>query len=185
MIEAETQLKKYGVNKLKCYLDGISAWTKVGGQIEFPRFIKFQVNKTFSTALAQFSQVFFLQFIAGSERIIGKKLDIIDRRQKPNRVKWRRTNPWFCVLAIAWSQPRLSIGWGFFPGSLRFPQARSFKFEHRFDLSQRTPSPRRGSNFESQRLHKSAHLFRILQRLGEKQRSCHSSPIWFGLRRPP
>ena len=42
--EAEKVLKKYGVDKLKCYLDGISSWRKVGGKIEFPRFIKFRVQ---------------------------------------------------------------------------------------------------------------------------------------------
>ena len=44
-MEAESLLRKFGVEKMRCYFEGISEWTKAGGKIVFPRFIKFQVSQ--------------------------------------------------------------------------------------------------------------------------------------------
>ena len=41
-LEVENILTKYGIVKFRCYLSGIKNWSRVGGKVEFPRFINFQ-----------------------------------------------------------------------------------------------------------------------------------------------
>ena len=41
--EAEQILHKSGIINIKCYIDGIDKWKKIGGKIQYPRFIKFEV----------------------------------------------------------------------------------------------------------------------------------------------
>ena len=40
----EEILRRNGINQFKCYLDGMKNWTKIGGILEFPRFIRFKVS---------------------------------------------------------------------------------------------------------------------------------------------
>ena len=42
--ESEQFLRDHGITNFKCYLDGIDTWKKIGGKIQFPRFIKFKAS---------------------------------------------------------------------------------------------------------------------------------------------
>ena len=47
--ESEQFLRDHGITNFKCYLDGIDAWKKIGGKIQFPRFIKFKASYHYRT----------------------------------------------------------------------------------------------------------------------------------------
>ncbi len=43
-VEAEEFLSQFGLEKIRCYFQGMRAFVRAGGTIAFPRFIKFEVT---------------------------------------------------------------------------------------------------------------------------------------------
>jgi hypothetical protein len=55
----EKTLAKLNVTNIRCYFDGIKAWKQVGGNIEFPKFIKFKVTFLYSVQTKLESEIVF------------------------------------------------------------------------------------------------------------------------------
>lgn len=43
--KAESVLKSLGFETVRCYFEGMDEWKTNGGDYEFPRFVKFEVEK--------------------------------------------------------------------------------------------------------------------------------------------